>query len=582
LRFHGTIKKRTNELLNATEEELAEKIRSKLRKGTSTARLESLLKAVRTTRRKAWSEINEEWAKELSEFAQMEAEEAQKMVVSSSPVVVETLLPAADSLKAIVSAKPFEGRTLKAWASSIQNEDLRRIEAQIRRGVVQGETPQQIARRVVGTARLKGTDGVTQITRNNAAAITRTAVNHIGTEARQQFYNKNRDLFDREQYLATLDARTTAVCRANDGKTFPMGEGPMPPLHFQCRSLRVPTFDGDILADRPAKPTTEKMLLREYAKKNGLDRVPKSRSGLPYGHKGKFDQFKRQRVRELTERVPESVSYNDWLARQSREFQEDVLGKKKARLYKDGKLTLDKFVNRNGDELTLAELKSQYPDAWKRAGLADEFDTVGFTEDEMRQGVLATLGGNKRLYNTVIDDLKRDWNMDDVPLDAPERALPDHELISLRQYAGENYNLVNKYLRGDQDQFMVDEIGENNLRAFIQAGEEGLDKLPTYKGAVYRGVKSNATLAERIAEQYEPGQTVVESAFTSTSRNPQAAFTGKVQFAINSKTGRDISRISAMGKLEQEVLFKPETRFLVLDKTQRDDGTFVITLEEVD
>jgi hypothetical protein len=67
--------------------------------------------------------------------------------------------------------------------------------------------------------------------------------------------------------------------------------------------------------------------------------------------------------------VPAATSYQEWLKRQSKEFQEDVLGKTKARLFRDGKLPLDKFVNRLGDELTLAELAGMHSAAFKAAGL---------------------------------------------------------------------------------------------------------------------------------------------------------------------------------------------------------------------
>lgn len=51
-------------------------------------------------------------------------------------------------------------------------------------------------------------------------------------------------------------------------------------------------------------------------------------------------------------------SYNDWLKTQPREFVEETLGKAKAKLYLDGNLTLDKFVNREGRELTLEQLEA--------------------------------------------------------------------------------------------------------------------------------------------------------------------------------------------------------------------------------
>jgi hypothetical protein len=49
-------------------------------------------------------------------------------------------------------------------------------------------------------------------------------------------------------------------------------------------------------------------------------------------------------------------SYNEWLKTQPKSFVEDVLGKQKAKLYLDGGLPLDRFVDRAGNELTLEQL----------------------------------------------------------------------------------------------------------------------------------------------------------------------------------------------------------------------------------
>ncbi len=139
-------------------------------------------------------------------------------------------------------------------------------------------------------------------------------------------------------------------------------------MHFNCRSLRIAAIDGTLLGDRPAKPFVEKELLGEYGRANGLGDI-KSRNDLPHGTKGDYDKWKRGRIRELTGPVPASTTYNEWLKGQSKAFQDDTLGSTKAKLFRDGGLSLDKFVNRQGDELTLSELSRKHGDAFKAAGL---------------------------------------------------------------------------------------------------------------------------------------------------------------------------------------------------------------------
>jgi len=250
----------------------------------------------------------------------------------------------------------------------METDDLRRISNAVRVGMVQGETMQTIARRIVGTATLKGRDGITQLTRNQVQSVTRTSVQHVANQTRREFLLDNADVVTKERYVATLDGRTTDICASLDGKEFKLSEGPYPPLHFNCRSIRIADFNKETIVERPAVPVTQKQLLREYTKGNGLNSVTE-RSKLPYGTKTKFDQFKRRRLREITGRVPSKETYNSWLKKQPIQFQEDVLGVTKSKLYRDGGMTLDKFVNRNGDSLPLSALARKHADVFRAAGL---------------------------------------------------------------------------------------------------------------------------------------------------------------------------------------------------------------------
>lgn len=194
---------------------------------------------------------------------------------------------------------------------------------------------------------------------------------HVSNAARSDFLQENADVMVGEKFVATLDSRTTPVCKANDGKVFPVGTGPRPPLHIACRSLRVGVLDAEILANRPYKGSTTQQLLREFSDERGLPRVS-TREDLPRGTKGDFDLWSRKRVRELTGRTPVSESYQTWLSRQPMWFVEDTMGKTKARLFRDGGLKLDKFVAADGTELTLGQLAVKQAEAFRAAGLDPE------------------------------------------------------------------------------------------------------------------------------------------------------------------------------------------------------------------
>ena len=376
LKMDRTVRDDVFRILDATEKDLAKQIASRLGDGgrsmLGTRRLQLLEDVIKNTRLEAWDQINEKWVEDLIQVAKSEVETTKGIVQTAAPVSLELVLPNTSTLKAIAKTNPFQGRTLKQWADNIADADIQRIMDQIKIGLVQGETGDQIAARVVGTARLKYTDGVTQITRNNAEAITRTAVNAITHAARDEFFSSNQDIFDRERFVATLDGRTTPQCRANDGKVYPRGEGPQPPLHFNCRSVRIPYFAEDALYKRPARAFTEKGLLRQFAEQEGLDTVPASRDALPFGYKTLYDQFARTQMRLATSIVPGTETYQTWLMRQPKQFITDILGPTRAKLFNTGQLTLDKFVDTSGKNMSLSDLARSHAAAFRSAGLDPE------------------------------------------------------------------------------------------------------------------------------------------------------------------------------------------------------------------
>lgn len=379
LRYSGFVRNRIWTILDRTEAAIAAEIRDRLENNVGLTspvevrRMQALIKAIDGIRSEAWTDANSWLSDQMSDLGYQEPIALQGMIQTVAPVLVETVLPAARLLRAIATTRPFEGRLLREWGDALQAEDLRRIHAAIQMGMVAGETTDAIVSRVMGTKLLKGTDGVTEMTRRQVAAITRTAIQHVANSARNDFMLENADVMLGEKFVATLDSRTTPVCKANDGKVFPVGTGPRPPLHIACRSLRVAVLDGELLANRPYKGSTTKQLLREFTEENKLPRVT-TRDDLPRGTKGSFDEWARKRVRQLTGQTPVTESYQTWLSRQPTWFVEDTMGKTKARLFKDGGLKLDKFVAADGTELTLGQLAVKQAEAFRAAGLdPDDF-----------------------------------------------------------------------------------------------------------------------------------------------------------------------------------------------------------------
>ena len=214
------------------------------------------------------------------------------------------------------------------------------ISREIRVGVTEGESMTKIAKRLRGrlqfgsnqemTARAQALAGGTgmKLANNQVRTIVRTSVNQVQTMANQAVYSANQEVTKRYEYVATLDARTSAICGSLDGKTFKYGEGPMPPQHFNCRSTTVPIIDDDDLRRR----------------------------------------FPDTRPSEVG-RVPQDLSYPDWL-KKNPNMQTEALGNKKPffnyLINTKKKSPIDalrQILRDDGTELSLKDLIKKYPKA---------------------------------------------------------------------------------------------------------------------------------------------------------------------------------------------------------------------------
>ena len=208
----------------------------------------------------------------------------------------------------------------------------------VRNGLLTGESTDKIARRLKGRLRFGQPGSVRQVVQaggdstsmanRQVMAVIRTSINQVANTASQQVYEANQDITSKYRYTATLDSRTSPICRALDGREFEYGKGPTPPQHFNCRSTTVPVIDYKALGLTPPKPG-------KRAAQGGM--------------------------------VPDTQSYGQWLNDQSKEVKADVLGPEKVpyfnRLAKKYGPTdaIRKFVSGDGSELTLDQLRRRYP-----------------------------------------------------------------------------------------------------------------------------------------------------------------------------------------------------------------------------
>lgn len=358
--FAESLSDRVAEMLDSVSDRILSKLSKSMENPTrAQARMIDVADAIAALRAERWTDVDKLVTETAIKLARAEAAATQDWLTARLPVRVDTLLPSARTMTSVVTARPFHGRLLAGWLDRLSDNDAARVRNAVQTGIVSGQSAAQIARDI--------TDGITaKRTDAEIRSVVRTAVAHISNASREQFFSENKEIFTEELFVATLDSRTSPICRALDGQRFAIGEGQRPPLHFNCRSVRVAVFDA-VLGERPSNPATERQLLAEFNRENGLDAA--SRDKLPHGMKGKFDKFATKRKREIIGQIPAKTNYEKWLREQSDEFQNEVLGIKRAKLFRDGDLELKDFVRPDGKQISLADLYKEYEATFKRLGI---------------------------------------------------------------------------------------------------------------------------------------------------------------------------------------------------------------------
>lgn len=140
----------------------------------------------------------------------------------------------------------------------------------------------------------------------------------------------------------------------------------------------------------------------------------------------------------------------------------------------------------------------------------------------------------------------------------------------IRYISPESYSL-NAKLRNGLDLTDAEESWKIEL-------DNALNKVPLFQGNLVRTIQIEQAELEQFLEKYSVGNRVQEKCYSSFSKGIlyNDAFNIRM-YVENSKKGNDISFLNEM---EQEVLYKRNSPFIVLNR-ECIDGTWYILLEEV-
>jgi len=211
-------------------------------------------------------------------------------------------------------AFPIDGKTIDEWWILFFAGDSDRIMSAVNAGLIAKEDASAIFQRLRGSSELGYADGATRGSATSMATLIPTLIGGAIAFGNYTFDEANQELIQKERYTAILDSRTTMLCASLDGTVYRVGEGPYPPLHRNCRSYRVPLFEGE---------------------------------GEGEG----------------------GITYEEWLKQQDTETQNQVLGRTKGDLFRNGNLSIGDMLRRDGTPMRLDELFKEHGQAFKDAGI---------------------------------------------------------------------------------------------------------------------------------------------------------------------------------------------------------------------
>lgn len=459
------------------------------------------------------------------------------------------------------------GQVLRSSFENMAEREAAAFGQAVRNGFLSGESTDSITRRLIGRLQEGDSGSISQLLRAGGAAtvkannqirtVVRTSINQVANAASMKAYEANQDITKKYRYTATLDSRTSPICRALDGTEHFYGKGPIPPQHFNCRSTTVPIIDYKGLK---------------------FDPPPPSKIGRPNSDKN----------------IPDGETYGAWLKRQPKAVQEEVLGDKGQVGYftalskkygPDG--AIRRFVREDGSEKTIEDLKKAYgpvskinakpkpkPKAKPKptptpAPKAKAKATVAKKKAELA----ASIAKAEKLAESKIELVPLEDFEPQVEALKPSAA----EKKSLQDWSKRGYEGIRaeQFRRAEANGVKLSRYQKQQTRLFspsskidkdIKEIEGYLAKAPKYKGDVYRGVNMSTEDLNATLEALQEGKSA--QALESWSKDSSVADEFKiggqnqVVFKLANKKGVDISKVSRFSN-ENEVLQPTNVRYRV-------------------
>jgi len=355
-KFAAGIDKKAETVLKGTQDHIInELVKMDFEDPNSSAfkknRLGGLYSRIDKILNKEYEKMGEVLEAELSQIPGLSQDMVANIMNDAMGVDVMTIGLSEEQLKSIVKNGTVDGGVLGDWMATQADNLSKAIRAQIADvvaeasiGILAGETTAEMVKRIRGTTTIPG---LMNKSKKDLYSFVRTYTAQVAHDARMAMYEKYDYLLNGYEIVAVLDQRTTPLCRGYDGLQYTLKYKPIPPnrkkypraggppFHFNCRTVLVPIT-------KTFEELSEGGNLTKQQRKD-------------------FDKLTNAERAALGGPIEQTKNYDQWLRKQSKARQIQVLGPKRWEIWKKRGLTMAQMLDQRGNTLTIEQLKRKYP-----------------------------------------------------------------------------------------------------------------------------------------------------------------------------------------------------------------------------
>lgn len=212
-----------NDLLKQLEkldQELTEKLRKYGDSLITKSRFEKIQKYIKEYIEEGKRILDSKLSENLDYITEEESRWVEKVLESSIPseIGINIRYPSISQIKTAINEMPFENRLLSELSKNWTDNKKTAFTNAVKYGFMTGQTVSQILDVLFGTSEFNFKNGLNHKSYNNLKIEVRTGLQHMAYMTRKEMYKANNDLIKGEQWVATLDTRTTPLCISLDGK----------------------------------------------------------------------------------------------------------------------------------------------------------------------------------------------------------------------------------------------------------------------------------------------------------------------------------------------------------------------------